>query len=562
MIYSPSAPVTPAALLERDENLADAAVPEPWAFAEHPSAVLAVIRAAVEGSRSLALGDSDGARAAFEFVAGHPLPVPGALTAASRCFSQLGLTGLLSVCQSRLSHLGWASPDGAHRAGNRPEKESPESFAYGLHASRGRDLVAQMAFKRKLVERYGEFDAALCYAGLIAEGTPTEIVDKPLRGLRDATQHSGSVYVRVAAPCELTLPRTEVIGADHLPAETVNGRELFVGCVSEAQVAWRSSVVDTPEAFLYDFQGGELAGVPPEMACDAAAFGFVGSSLRLIRRKPITLHLEQAIALTGAGSYAFGHWITEFLYRLFLIDQAGLAPGVPILVDQGMPASHREALDWFNHGGHPVVEIPVWGQARVDRLWVASNIAYMPFYPAIEFAAAGEYWLTSRGDVMASLTKGARRPLLQSSARHRRLFMARRPQRHRKLVNQADIEARLVGLGYEVIYTEDLSFGEQLRLLEEARFIVGPSGSAMLFAVLWAKPGTRVGFLCPPFLNGIATLNLSALAHGVQLHIVKGDLERQDSRFMAFSDYRIPPARLEALLLQFHGVECEGAQEP
>lgn len=542
------------ALLALDRELAGRGLqmlPE-WLASEPMASTCSarLLAEAFEGLRSQAAGDRQRAGAAFEIVAQSPIPLPGALTLAYRYFIAAGCAEQAAVCLGRLQMVegGPPGPPGTARRGG--AVESPEHFAVHLRATRGRDLVAQMKFKRSLVDRFGAFDAAVCYAQVLSAGIETEVVEKPLRSLRDEARDRARVYSTVAGRCELELPLTEVIGADPIRSQRVNGRELFIACLDDVRVGWRSSLLETREALLYDYQDEELAAVPPEFGCDAQAFRLEGRRLSLIRHAPVAMALDQAIGLTGAASYAFGHWITEFLYKLFLIEHSGLAPGVPIVVDQGMPASHREALDWFVAGRRPVIELPAWGQAQVERLWIASTTAYMPFYPGVSLEVAGERWLTSRGEVMAALTEVSRRPSAGGLGRGRRLFMARRPHLHRRLINQGEVKVRLREHGYEVVYGEDLSFAEQYALIESASHIVGPSGSAMLFAVLWALPGTRIGFLNTPFLDGIATLNLSAIAQGVELHVVKGELARKDERFLGFSDYSIPPDHLHELLVR------------
>lgn len=57
-----------------------------------------------------------------------------------------------------------------------------------------------------------------------------------------------------------------------------------------------------------------------------------------------------------------------------------------------------------------------------------------------------------------------------------------------------------------VVYPEDMPFIEQVRLLRNAQYVVGPEGSAM-FLLFFARPGTK---LC--ILNHTYTVHLPVLA--------------------------------------------------
>jgi len=72
----------------------------------------------------------------------------------------------------------------------------------------------------------------------------------------------------------------------------------------------------------------------------------------------------------------------------------------------------------------------------------------------------------------------------------RRLGSITRPN-YRTLTNEAEIESYVESRGFQVIYPEAYSFGEQVAMFRSARAIVGPSGSGMLNAV-FSEPGTKI----------------------------------------------------------------------
>ncbi|SHF55087.1 Protein of unknown function [Microbulbifer donghaiensis] len=72
----------------------------------------------------------------------------------------------------------------------------------------------------------------------------------------------------------------------------------------------------------------------------------------------------------------------------------------------------------------------------------------------------------------------------------RNLSKINRPN-YRPLINEDEVERSLMDLGFSIAYPETLSFSQQIRLMRNAEFVVGPSGSGMLNSV-FSRPGVKV----------------------------------------------------------------------
>jgi capsular polysaccharide biosynthesis protein len=72
----------------------------------------------------------------------------------------------------------------------------------------------------------------------------------------------------------------------------------------------------------------------------------------------------------------------------------------------------------------------------------------------------------------------------------RRLSAIARPN-YRRLINEGEVEAYMMRLGFTIVYPEILTLHQQIAMFRQARFIVGPSGSGMLNAI-FSHAGTRV----------------------------------------------------------------------
>jgi len=75
--------------------------------------------------------------------------------------------------------------------------------------------------------------------------------------------------------------------------------------------------------------------------------------------------------------------------------------------------------------------------------------------------------------------------------RKRRLYVSRRGQPMRVMVNEVALEAALIRRGFQIVRPERMTVADQIRLFAEAEAIVGPTGAGLTNAV-FAAPGCKV----------------------------------------------------------------------
>ncbi len=75
--------------------------------------------------------------------------------------------------------------------------------------------------------------------------------------------------------------------------------------------------------------------------------------------------------------------------------------------------------------------------------------------------------------------------------RKRRLYVTRRGQPMRVMVNEVALEAALIRRGFQIVRPERMGVADQIRLFAEAELIVGPTGAGLTNAV-FAAPGCKV----------------------------------------------------------------------
>ena len=115
----------------------------------------------------------------------------------------------------------------------------------------------------------------------------------------------------------------------------------------------------------------------------------------------------------------------------------------------------------------------------------------------------------------------------------------------RRLLNEEEIAADLLTLGFETIFIEEMSVDEQIDLFQQAQWIVAPNGSALL-NLIFADTTTKLLVLSQPNLHNLGTFQGPMDALGYQSLFVCGDyVLAEDAKH---SDYQVPVQRIRMAL--------------
>jgi capsular polysaccharide biosynthesis protein len=174
----------------------------------------------------------------------------------------------------------------------------------------------------------------------------------------------------------------------------------------------------------------------------------------------------------------FGHAITEQLSRLWAWQQAkAQLPDLRVVTalnkDRELAAFE---LDLYAAAGIPREDIVlVRGPVRVDRLVAATPMLSQPAYVHPDLR---ETWAA----VGAALAAGA-----PDRDYPDRIFCARRPGK-RGCLNAPEVEDYFRRHGFAVVFPEDYSLAEQVRMFRAAEVVAGYAGSAMFTLNLSGAP--------------------------------------------------------------------------
>lgn len=201
---------------------------------------------------------------------------------------------------------------------------------------------------------------------------------------------------------------------------------------------------------------------------------------------------EPAVLLAGPGHRMYGHWLVDFLPKLFLLDRAGHdIARLRYLLPADTPAFARTWLSLLGIGDDRLL---AYDRER-DRL--ACTRLLVP--TALRFN--GRAAPLMREATRFLLDRLAPRPRWRlgrgrgDRPASRRLLVARSDNaathNRRTLVERAELEARALARGFEVVRPERLGVAEQVALFRSAATILGEYGSG-LHGSLFARSGASV----------------------------------------------------------------------
>ena len=172
--------------------------------------------------------------------------------------------------------------------------------------------------------------------------------------------------------------------------------------------------------------------------------------------------VDQAIVLHSRYEDSYYHFLFDFVPKLEIIDRAGIAATVPVIVTEGLAGKtfFVEAIGLGLFGSRPVI---VQGKKEVitaRELYVVRPDAYTErqlSFPAKRFGSIAD-----------------------SRARDR-LYISRSgtPGTSRQIINEEDLVVRLRELGFSVIDPGRIPLADQIACFARSSIIVGPHGAGL-----------------------------------------------------------------------------------
>lgn len=205
-----------------------------------------------------------------------------------------------------------------------------------------------------------------------------------------------------------------------------------------------------------------------------ARFAAIAYGSRLTRRVVPLSSDKTYIAIHNLWSSGYYHWVSEALARLqpvaHLLDRAAvLLPPSGTLHDTMVRSLERM-------GVRDIEEFPPDANVFVPNLVLPSN---PPRHREISHGSIG--FIRSR--ILSDQPARGHGP--------RRVFISRQRSRARKIVNEDAVADMLARRGYARVFAEELSFDDQVSLMQGAEVVVSQHGAG-LTNIVFMRPGASV----------------------------------------------------------------------
>lgn len=207
--------------------------------------------------------------------------------------------------------------------------------------------------------------------------------------------------------------------------------------------------------------------------------GIVHDRLRCLFDSHDILQIHEAIHLLSEHSTNYYHWLFECLPRLIYFlnnsEQLQLSGNTVLLIDENLPKQCNEALVVLVENRFQVLKIRDVQQVKCSLLHYVTPLWYA-FDNTINEPNFIKDFLVDRYAV--SLLRASFCSYFTKKPPHKMIYLARRSSQVRNIINFKEVEALLLSFGFELIYTDNMGFIEQVKLFSETKFVIGASGAS------------------------------------------------------------------------------------
>ncbi|MBR0560518.1 glycosyltransferase family 61 protein [Neokomagataea anthophila] len=190
---------------------------------------------------------------------------------------------------------------------------------------------------------------------------------------------------------------------------------------------------------------------------------------------------DEVVILCGPAYQMYGHWLIDFLPRIYLIEEMGKDIRK---IKYLLPKNIRNfSLQWMDILGIPRENIYTYDPFK-ERCIISNAL--------VPISVRGN---SRANPILNRISKKIKQRVIgeKESTKSKKLLVSRKlwPNHSRSLLNQSEIEERFSEKGFDIIFPETLSIKEQISTFHEARIIIGEYGSGMHNSI-FSPPLTEV----------------------------------------------------------------------
>ncbi len=246
--------------------------------------------------------------------------------------------------------------------------------------------------------------------------------------------------------------------------------------VPEVDVVKLHNVLVTPENFV--FNNGRLAVLSINFSNELNAMSGLTRVKAFIKArffKKVIKH-NKGVYLYAYDSWSTGyyHWLCEVLPRLWMLKTA-YNDGIVVLPD------------FFSKYKFVVDSLKTLGlQCQYTEK------EYSHYFKTLAAVNTEPKYANVVPEILGNMIKAIKSALQLPEVRpHRKIYISRSKVSARKLENEAELLPYIKDAGFEIVYAEDLSFAEQVKMFNETSVLLAIHGGGMA-NILFMQPFTKI----------------------------------------------------------------------
>lgn len=238
--------------------------------------------------------------------------------------------------------------------------------------------------------------------------------------------------------------------------------------------------------------------------------------------------VDEAVYCMGLCSGNYYHLTVEILSRLAFVDRYEEYRRLPVLIDSVVftVPNFRELFDRVNIFHHPIVPVEMYSRVHVKKLVYVSPVCWMPVNFKTGINAVKADFLISNfavRNIRESVITGR---MASGETIWKKIFLSRK-RYWKRLTNTEEVENLFARHGYHIICMEDLSFAEQVDVMNDADVIAGVAGGAFT-NIIYCHERAKVGMISAYGDLMYSFSNIAEMLH-IEFTVFKGDIVHESS---------------------------------
>jgi Glycosyltransferase 61 len=218
----------------------------------------------------------------------------------------------------------------------------------------------------------------------------------------------------------------------------------------------------------------------------------------------------------NSGHTNYAHWLTDNLIYLYVYVTKMKPLGIKIVLPDSLLGFAKQTVEIM---GIEAADIIVAG----DEVLAFDDLHFMD---TIYFGEIPQLFKDAVHYLKANALRGQPAPSVDQS-----VYISRRDAVSRPLINNAELEARLLQSGFDIVATGELTLRAQIALFANAKIVLGQHGAGLINAI-FCEPGAVLIELFPEYMLQAHFWTAASLV-GVRYGFVSGTSFDADSSIVS-----------------------------